>query len=660
MQEIAWTLRERGADQGVCDALDRRATDIYTACSFQDLTGQRTRKVVEVLRFLEERIRAMIDIWGHAGPAPADVAAAPHLGAAERLDQPDIDRIMPVAATSAAPVEAALALDESPGLSLLALHGVDAPSPPSGGEGRGEGVYPRVVANHEIRGNSAPLTPTLSPQERGEGAPAPCEPYAIALDQVGAWLASEPQPEPELAHEPTPVTAPESEAAPTPEPAALEAVPAPEPQPEPEAAHEPEPIAVPEPEPATALAPEPATVEAAPEPQPEPEMASAAEPVVAPEPEPAAVEATLAPEPQSEPEVAREAEPVALESAPEPEAAPAPEPVAVEAVPAPEPVAVAAAPPPEPEPAAAPEPSPEPEAAAATGAGRSDPTDMLRRILALIRPPGAAPADSADVQAPQGEASEGGRFVATIAVSEIEETGEGAAATGAEAANSPGRATAPPAAIAKNSVNATPMSRIGTLTVDQAVSELLLKALARVAAATPRATAAAPAAASPEPTAADAPAPAVAAEAPPVEAAAAAPVAAEPAAAPVAAAPVVEAHDVEPATAELASAPEDATPEPALVAPTPPTADLPAAASVPAEPVAEQPAAEEAPEAPAALPVAATAEPTTVPAPTPAEPAAPPATAVVLPLQQPAAPSRPEGLVAFRALSDEDKIALFS
>src|SRR5215469_4112384 len=68
VQEIAWTLRERGADGEVCDALDRRATDIYTVCSFQDLTGQRTRKVVDVLQFLEGRIMAMIEIWGEGKP----------------------------------------------------------------------------------------------------------------------------------------------------------------------------------------------------------------------------------------------------------------------------------------------------------------------------------------------------------------------------------------------------------------------------------------------------------------------------------------------------------------------------------------------------------------------------------------------------------------
>jgi FAD/FMN-containing dehydrogenase/Fe-S oxidoreductase len=50
-----------------------------------------------------------------------------------------------------------------------------APSPPLRGEGRGEGASPRVIADEMLPGDSAPLTPTLSPQERGEGAQAPKE-----------------------------------------------------------------------------------------------------------------------------------------------------------------------------------------------------------------------------------------------------------------------------------------------------------------------------------------------------------------------------------------------------------------------------------------------------------------------------------------------------
>ena len=64
VQEIAWTLRESGADPDNCETLDNNATEIYTACSFQDLTGQRTKKVVDVLRYLESHINRMIEIWG--------------------------------------------------------------------------------------------------------------------------------------------------------------------------------------------------------------------------------------------------------------------------------------------------------------------------------------------------------------------------------------------------------------------------------------------------------------------------------------------------------------------------------------------------------------------------------------------------------------------
>ena len=64
IQEAAWMLRERGVQIDLCDKIDQRTTDIYTACSFQDITGQRTEKVVKALRFIEQRINAMIEIWG--------------------------------------------------------------------------------------------------------------------------------------------------------------------------------------------------------------------------------------------------------------------------------------------------------------------------------------------------------------------------------------------------------------------------------------------------------------------------------------------------------------------------------------------------------------------------------------------------------------------
>lgn len=70
IQEIAWSLREQLFDEMVCDKIDKLATDIYTSCGFQDLTAQRTQKVVRTLRFLEGRINALIDAW--SGPLDAE------------------------------------------------------------------------------------------------------------------------------------------------------------------------------------------------------------------------------------------------------------------------------------------------------------------------------------------------------------------------------------------------------------------------------------------------------------------------------------------------------------------------------------------------------------------------------------------------------------
>jgi len=109
IQEMAWTLREQGLEPEVCDLLDAKATEVYTACSFQDLTGQRTRKVIGVLRYLEGRINAMIDIWGLDGAMSAEAAEtrAVETGKAllngpakpgHGLDQADVDMVMGPAA----------------------------------------------------------------------------------------------------------------------------------------------------------------------------------------------------------------------------------------------------------------------------------------------------------------------------------------------------------------------------------------------------------------------------------------------------------------------------------------------------------------------------------------------------------------------------------
>lgn len=72
VQEYAWTLRENNGSDADCDLLDACATEIYTACGFQDLTAQRTRKVIDALRFLDHRLKSILAAAGLAEDFEAD------------------------------------------------------------------------------------------------------------------------------------------------------------------------------------------------------------------------------------------------------------------------------------------------------------------------------------------------------------------------------------------------------------------------------------------------------------------------------------------------------------------------------------------------------------------------------------------------------------
>jgi chemotaxis protein CheZ len=51
----------------LCDRIIEKSMEGMEACSFQDLTGQRISKIVHSLRFIEERVDAMMEICGREG-----------------------------------------------------------------------------------------------------------------------------------------------------------------------------------------------------------------------------------------------------------------------------------------------------------------------------------------------------------------------------------------------------------------------------------------------------------------------------------------------------------------------------------------------------------------------------------------------------------------
>ncbi len=108
IESLAEQLREQNADIEevvvASDHLANEATKIFQACNFQDITGQRTQKVVKTLRFIEGRILAMIEIWGRQAfedlpVEPLDGEDTGNLMNGPQLDdqgltQADIDALM--------------------------------------------------------------------------------------------------------------------------------------------------------------------------------------------------------------------------------------------------------------------------------------------------------------------------------------------------------------------------------------------------------------------------------------------------------------------------------------------------------------------------------------------------------------------------------------
>ncbi|MGU3466566.1 hypothetical protein ACLBXO_17090 [Methylobacterium sp. C33D] len=174
IQEAAWTLRERGADARACDALDRHATAIYTACSFQDLTAQRTARIVYTLRYLEDRVSAMIAIWGEdAVRVPPHRGARP-VGEPADLNQSDIDRYIAMD-VPAVTVAALVARPGSP-----ALH-EDLVFLPVQAEARAPEAEPETEVAAEVPAAPEPV--------------AEAEPDAVSEPTGAAALAFAPEPD---------------------------------------------------------------------------------------------------------------------------------------------------------------------------------------------------------------------------------------------------------------------------------------------------------------------------------------------------------------------------------------------------------------------------------------------------------------------------------
>jgi len=75
------------------EEIQERVVSIFEACNFQDLTGQRISKVMTTMKFIENHINVMMDIWGGVDAIKAH--APPHVdtreGDARFLNGPKLD-----------------------------------------------------------------------------------------------------------------------------------------------------------------------------------------------------------------------------------------------------------------------------------------------------------------------------------------------------------------------------------------------------------------------------------------------------------------------------------------------------------------------------------------------------------------------------------------
>lgn len=67
IQALANKLPQEGDLGSIANDIVTQVTEVLTACSFQDLTGQRTTKVVNTLRYIEQRVNSMMQIWNGEG-----------------------------------------------------------------------------------------------------------------------------------------------------------------------------------------------------------------------------------------------------------------------------------------------------------------------------------------------------------------------------------------------------------------------------------------------------------------------------------------------------------------------------------------------------------------------------------------------------------------
>lgn len=227
LMDLSGKLKAEGADPGLCSEIEGEVTNIFTACSFQDLTGQRTSKVVNALRYIEQRVNAMINIWGveklaglQVAPDNTDTRPDAHLLNGPQLDglgvsQADVDSMFDSPAMAVPPPPA----HEPP----PAPPPAPAPAAPAQTGAKASQADIDSLFDSPVPAPAAPAKASQADIDSLFDSPAPAPAAAPpAPAPAPAPAAKKPVPKPATAAKPTPKPAPAAKPAAAPPPAADE------------------------------------------------------------------------------------------------------------------------------------------------------------------------------------------------------------------------------------------------------------------------------------------------------------------------------------------------------------------------------------------------------------------------------------------------------
>jgi chemotaxis protein CheZ len=89
---LSATLRQE-QERALASDIRENVVRIFEACNFQDLSGQRIAKVLATLKFVEDRVARMMEIWGGSAALQdyAVTAAAEHTGDRGLVNGPKLE-----------------------------------------------------------------------------------------------------------------------------------------------------------------------------------------------------------------------------------------------------------------------------------------------------------------------------------------------------------------------------------------------------------------------------------------------------------------------------------------------------------------------------------------------------------------------------------------